>query len=213
MHWNHFPTLKIVSVRLWPTSQLNMRPRATGGAPSHLQRAPCRHVPRSQNDPRSRIDRIQDPRSCKILDLLFSFSHGFLEILDPVAATLPRELGDPESETDKILPDPGDPGSRLSKLSWDLADLGSYTTIISLCFDHLLHPTKFCFWFPMTMRCIKLEHCKNFNHILVQPFCFELKIGPPCWFLCMFSIIDILLTACGRRKMNAHFITSWSITV
>ena len=90
LHWNHFPTLRIVSVRLWPTSQLNMRPRATGGGPSHLQRAPktCAKIPKI-----SQILDPVDPRSCKILDLVCSFSHGILEILDPVAAKLPGILG------------------------------------------------------------------------------------------------------------------------
>ena len=74
-------------------------------------------MPRFQKDLRSWIPRIQDPGSCKILDLVFSFFRGILEILDLVTATLPwdpRELG---SKIDKILPDLGDPGSSLSKLS------------------------------------------------------------------------------------------------
>ena len=62
------------------------------------------------------------------MDLIFSFSLGILEILDPVTATLPWDPRDLGSRTEKILPDPGDPGSSLGKLSWDLADLGSYTT-------------------------------------------------------------------------------------
>ena len=70
-----------------------------------------RHVPRSRKDPRSWSSRIQDPGSCRILDPIFSFSHGILEILDPVTATLPWDPRDLESQTDKILPDPGDPGS------------------------------------------------------------------------------------------------------
>ena len=56
------------------------------------------------------------------MDLIFSFSHGVLEILGPVTATLPRDLG---SRTEKILLDTGDPGSSLGMLSWDPADLGS----------------------------------------------------------------------------------------
>ena len=63
------------------------------------------------------------------MDLMFSFSDGILEIFDPVTATFrwdPRDLG---SRKKMILLDPVDPGSSLSKLSWDLADLGSYTTI------------------------------------------------------------------------------------
>ena len=112
-----------------------------------------RHVPRSQKDPRSWIPRIQDPGSCGILDLAFSLSHGILKILDPVTAILPWDPRDLGSRTENILLDPGDPGSSLSKLSWDLADLGSCTTIRSLHFEHLLQPMAFCFWFPISIRC------------------------------------------------------------
>ena len=85
---------------------------------------PVRHVPRSQSDPGSWISRIQDPRSWGILDLIFSFSLGILEILDPVLdrildhvkdpVTDPRDLG---SRTERITLDPGDSGSSLGKLS------------------------------------------------------------------------------------------------
>ena len=60
------------------------------------------------------------------MDLIFLFSHAILEVLDPVTAILPwgpRNLG---FRTENILLAIGDPGSRLSRLSWDLADLGSY---------------------------------------------------------------------------------------
>ena len=73
-----------------------------------------------------KIRNLQDPRSFGILDLAFSFSLGILEILDPVLPWDPRDL---RSRPEKILLDPGDPGSSLCELSWDLADLGSYTTI------------------------------------------------------------------------------------
>ena len=59
-----------------------------------------------------------------MLDIVLSFSHGILKILDPVTAILswdPRDLG---SWTEEILLDLGDPGSSLNELSWDLADLG-----------------------------------------------------------------------------------------
>ena len=78
--------------------------------------AATRHVPRSQKDPRSWITRIQHPGSCRILELIFSFSHEILEILDPATATLPWDLRDLGSQTDN-LPVPGDPGSSLSKIS------------------------------------------------------------------------------------------------
>ena len=168
-------------------------------------------MPRSQKDPRSWISRIQDFGSCRILDLIFSFSHGILKILDLVTAALPWDPRDFGSQTDQILLDPGDPGSSLSKLSWDLLDLGSYTTIMSLYFGHRLHPMKFCFWFPIPMRCLNLSTVRNFNHTLIQPLCVELKTGSPCWPLHMFSIINMLLTGCGRKE-STHFITSWSIT-
>ena len=36
----------------------------------------------------------------------------------------------------------------------------------------------------------------------------DLKTGSPCLFLLMFSITEVLLTGCGRKEMNEHFITS-----
>ena len=56
------------------------------GGFEHLN-ASTRHVPRSEKDLWSRIPRIQDPRSWRILDLIFSFSHGILKILDHIMAT------------------------------------------------------------------------------------------------------------------------------
>ena len=88
-----------------------------------------RHVPRSRKDLGSCISRIQDPRSCSILDLAFSFFLGILDILDPVTAPLPWGYRDLRSQPQKILLDPGDPGCSLCELSWDLIDLGLYTTI------------------------------------------------------------------------------------
>ena len=164
--------------------------------------------PKKIRDPGSPGSRIPDLAGSWIL---FSFSHGILEILDPFTATFPWDPRDLGSQlTDKILPDPGDPGSSLSKL-WDLADLGSYTTIMSLYFDHPLHPMKFCFWFPIPMRCSNLSAVRNFNHTLVQPSCVELKTGSPCWPLYMFSFLNMLSRGCGG--MNTFFITSWSIMV
>ena len=157
------------------------------------------------------LKKIWDPGSpgSRIRDLgSFSFSLGILEIFDPVTTTLWWDPGDLGSRIEKILLDPGDPGSSLGKLSWDLADLRSCTTI---CHCHLvepLHPMQFCFWFPMSMRCLSLSTVKMFNHILIQPFCFALKATSPCWFLHMFSIIGMLLTGSGRKEKNAHFITS-----
>ena len=79
-----------------------------------------RHVPGSQKDPGSWIPRVQDPRSWRILDLIFSFSLGILEILDPATAALPWDPADHGSRTEKISLAPGDPGSSLGKLWWDL---------------------------------------------------------------------------------------------
>ena len=53
-------------------------------------------------------------------------------MLDPVAAALswgPRDL---ESQIEKASLNSVDPGSCLGMLSWDLADLGSCTTIMPL---------------------------------------------------------------------------------
>ena len=71
-----------------------------------LRTLPSRHVPRSQKDPRFWIPRTQDPGSCWILDLIFSFSHGILEILDLVTTTFSW--------------DPRDPGSRTKIFCWIL---------------------------------------------------------------------------------------------
>ena len=155
---------------------------------------------------------ILDPQDLGsgIVDPIFSFSHGILKILDPVTAVLPWDPKDPGSWiSDKnILLVPGGPGSSLSKLSCDLADLGSCTTIRSLYFEHRLQPMAFCFWFPISMRCLRLSTVKNFNHTLIHPFYVDLEAGSPCWLLNMFPIIDVLLTGCCRNEMNAHFITS-----
>ena len=173
---------------------IRIRVRSCGGAvPTPT---PGRHVPRSQKDPRSWIPSIQDLGSCRILDLIFLFSHGMLEILDPVKTTLPWDTRDLGSRREKILLDPGDPGSSWSKLSWDLADLGAYTTKMSLYFEHPLHPMKFFFWFPISLRFLNLSTVNNFNYTLIQPFCVDLKASSPCWFFNMFSIIHVLLTGC-----------------
>ena len=57
-------------------------------------------------NPGSWISWIQDPESCRMLDLTFSFSHGILEILDPATATLPwdpKDLGSPAKRFCRIL--------------------------------------------------------------------------------------------------------------
>ena len=81
-----------------------------------------RHMPKSPK--RSDILDSQDPGYWKILDLIFSFSRGILEILD-FRATLswyPKDIG---SQTEKLLPDHEDPRSWLGKLSCGVTDLGS----------------------------------------------------------------------------------------
>ena len=77
--------------------------------------------------------------------------------------TLPWDPRSLVSRTEFFLLDPGDPGSGLGKLSWDLADRGSYTAICHYLED-ALHPMKFSFWFPMSMRCLNLSSVKIFNH-------------------------------------------------
>ena len=83
---------------------------------------------------------MQDTRSCRILGLVFSFSPGILEILDPVSAgsldPLPWDRRDRGSRTEMILLDPGDPGSSLRKLScryrgiWQILDFAQqYVTV------------------------------------------------------------------------------------
>ena len=105
-------------------------------------------MPGSQKDPGSWIPRIQDPRSWRILDLIFSFSLGILEILDIATAALPWDPTDRGSRTEKIFLDPGDPGSSLGKLWWDLADLGSYTTICHCILKILCIQQNFAFGSP-----------------------------------------------------------------
>ena len=72
-----------------------------------------------QDPKRSEIldPRIQDPGCCSIQDLIFSFSHRILKILDPVTTTFtwdPRDLG---FRTENFVLDPEDLGSGLSNLS------------------------------------------------------------------------------------------------
>ena len=116
-----------------------------------------------------------------------------------------RHLG---SKTEKGMLDPVDPVSSLSRLSRDLADLGSYKTIMSLYFEYPLYPMKFCFWFPISIRCFNLNTVKNFSHTLIQSFRVDLKTSSPCWFLHIPSIIDVLLRMWLKGKEGAlhHFI-------
>ena len=60
---------------------------------------------------------------------------------------------------------------------------------------HLEDPvlrTKLCFWFPISIRCLLLSTVNIFIHMLIQPFYVDLKTGLPCWFLHMFSFIELL---------------------
>ena len=119
----------------------------------------CAKIPK-----RSQILDPQDPGSGILQDLgscIFTFSWDPKD-LDPVTAILPWDPRDLGSQTGKILLDPGGPGSSLSRLSWDLEDLGSCTTIRPLYFDHPLQPMTFCFRFPLSMRCLNFYvtwHC------------------------------------------------------
>ena len=71
-----------------------------------IGREVTRHVPRSQQDPESWVPELQDSGPWTILDPLFSFARGILEILDPVATTLmwdPIDLGyQTESRSRKV---------------------------------------------------------------------------------------------------------------
>ena len=127
----------------------------------HGMHQTCANIPK-----RFEILDPQDPGSGILQDLgsCLSFSHGILEILDPVTTTFPWDPGELGSCTEKILLDPGDPGSSLSNLLYDLADFGSYTTIMPLYFEHPLHPMKFCFWFSISMRFLSLSTVNKFNH-------------------------------------------------
>ena len=63
---------------------------------------------------RSGILDPQDPRS-RILDLIFSFSIGILEILDPATTALPCDPRNLGSRTETIWLDPWDPGPSLGR--------------------------------------------------------------------------------------------------
>ena len=76
-------------------------------------------MPRFQKDPGSWIPGIQDTSFCGILDLMFSFSRGILEILDLVTAALSR--------------DPRDLGSQTEKMLLDAVDHGSYDCVAGSC--------------------------------------------------------------------------------
>ena len=160
------------------------------GGFEHLNTS-TRHVPRSEIDLGYRIPRIQELRSWRILDLIFSFSHGILEILDPVTATLPWDPRDLGSRTEKILLDPGYPESSSGELSWDHADLGSCITKVPLHHECSLHPINFIFWFPICRRWLNFSTVTIFNHILIQPYCVDLKTSSSYWFLHMFSVIGV----------------------
>ena len=77
------------------------------------------------------------PGFWRILDNIFSFPREILEILDPVTATMLWDLRDLESQTQKMLLDPGNPGSCWGTLLQDPADLGSCTAVMLM---HLEDP-------------------------------------------------------------------------
>ena len=90
--------------------------------------------------------------------IIFLYSRGILGILYPITVTFSWDPIYPGSQTEKMWMDPWDPGFRLVKFSWDLVDLGSCITILSLYLADPLHPIKFCFWFPMSLRCLNLSN-------------------------------------------------------
>ena len=157
--------------------------------------------------PGSWIPMIQGPRCLRILDLIFSFSWDFGDLGSCHGSIAVGSYGFWISDRFFLL-DPVDPGSSFGKLSWDLANLGFYTAIMSLYLEDPLHPIEFCLGFPISICCLNLSTIKIFNLILIQPFCVDLKTSSPGWFLHMFSVMDVLLTGCDREEMNARFITS-----
>ena len=94
---------------------------------------------------------------------MFTFSCGILEILDPVTATLSWDPRDLESQTERMLLDPGNHESCLGKLSWDFVDLGSCTTIMPLYLKDPLYPLKFFILFPIALCCLNLSSCYGFQ--------------------------------------------------
>ena len=124
---------------------------------------------RMQKYPGSWISRTQHPGYCGILDLICPFCRVIVEILDPVTSTLSWDSRDLWSRTEKMLLDPESPWSYLAELSWDHADPEFCTTIMSLDLQNPLHPMRFWFYFPISMRYLNLRTVQNFNHILIQP--------------------------------------------
>ena len=73
-------------------------------------------------------------------------------MLGPVAAILlwdPKDLG---TRTEEILLGPRDPGSDLSRLSWDLADHESFITMPPY-FEQVLLPVQLNFAFGIPKLC------------------------------------------------------------
>ena len=131
-----------------------------------------------------------------------------LKILGPIRAALswdPRDIG---SQKENMLLDPEYLRFCLSELSWDLADLVSWTSIMSLYFEDHLHPTKFYFWISISMCCLRLSTIENFNRIFIQPVCVELK-SAPCWFLfTLFYYSSVVSRMCykGTERTPHQFI-------
>ena len=119
----------------------------------HCIRQACVNTPK-----RSDILEPQDPGSYGILDLMFSFSHGILEILDPVTAALPGILEILDIGDKIFLLDSVDPGSSLSKSSCDLAGIGSYTTKCR-CILNIFTFNEILLLVSHIYALLKTEHC------------------------------------------------------
>ena len=127
-------------------------------------------------DPGSTEPRIRNLGGSWIL--CFHFHVGSY-ILDPVTATWSWDPGELGSQTEKMLLDPGDPGSCLDKLSKAIANFGSFPTMMLLYLEDPLHQIKFCF-----LNFLNLSTVQNLDHILITNL-YGLETSTTCWFLIM----------------------------
>ena len=132
-------------------------------------------APKKIRDPGSSGSMIWDIEGSWILYFYFTIEIlGILNPDEPILSRDPRDLG---SRTEKHVADPGDTGSCVSNLSWDLVDLGFFTVIMALHLEDHLHLISLGFWFPQISALFKLEHLWNLNYILIELVCVYLTNG------------------------------------
>ena len=184
-----------------------------------------RRVPRSQKDPGSWIPRIQDLGSWSILDPIFLFSRGILEILDPAKAILPWGARDLVSRKKDSA------GSWGSRIQFD-------KVVVIFCRSWILHNNNVTvFWtsftfneilllIPQIYALLKLEHCYEFQpHIESAILCWpenKLTLLVPPHVLYYRRVVDPRLTEglffapsrffCDISRRYVRIIAKFSIT-